>query len=88
MVGVLILVDQDILEAALPIAAHLFILMQELHSEEEQIVKVHRTGGKHPAHVFRIDLTDLDAADIADRLRLLEILSSRDTAVLRAADLA
>ena len=87
MVCILVFVDQNVPEAALPIVAHFLILTQELDRKEQQIVKIHRAGGKHPAHVFRVDLTDLDAADVADRLRLLEILPCRDAAVLRAADL-
>ena len=62
VVCVLILVDKYVLEAALPIASDLFILLQELDREEEQVVKVHRAGSKHAALVFLIDLPDPNAA--------------------------
>ena len=87
MVRVLILVNENILEAALPIKARLFIFTQQLDREEQEIVKVHCASGKHPSHILTVNLADLDAADIAACLCLLQIFPGGNAAILRTADL-
>ena len=88
MVGVLILVDQHILEAPLPVEAHLLLLLQQLYREEDQVVKVHGVGGKHPAHILAVDFADADAADIPALSGTVQIVPGADAAVLCPADLA
>ena len=88
VVGVLILVDQHILEAPLPVEAHLLLLLQQLYREEDQVVKVHGVGGEHPAHILAVDFADADAADIPALSGTVQIVPGADAAVLCPADLA
>ena len=87
VVCVLILVDQHILEAALPVSADLVVLLQELYREGDQIVKVHGPGGKHPAHVLAVDLPDPDPAQVAGHPGLAQVLGGGKLGVLGPADL-
>ena len=41
-VRILILIDEDVLEAALILRANLFIILQQLHRNHEQIIEIHR----------------------------------------------
>ena len=88
VIRVLILVDQHVTEAALPVTAYLLVLLQEPDRIGDQIVEIHRAGGEQAAHILHIDLSDADAADVAAIARPAEVFLRVDLRVLRAADLA
>ena len=44
-VGVLKLIDHQILKARIPTTPHLVMLLQKLHGQQKQIVEVHRVEG-------------------------------------------
>ena len=79
LVGVLILVDHDILEAILVVFEHVGILLKEFDSVVDQVVEVHRVGGQESLLVHGVALSDIfDAAvigrDALDVLRLLHLV--------------
>ena len=84
-VRILILVDEDVSETALPVCTRVLVLLKELNGEEYQIVKVHSPGGKHAAHVLRVYLARLAAEEIPARLGLTQILLRADLLILGAA---
>ena len=86
VVGILILVDQHILEAPLPVCPYILLLLQQLHREEDQVVKVHGVGREHPAHILAVNLSDADAADVPALSGAVQIVSGADAAVLGPAD--
>ena len=63
LVGVLIFVHQNELEAALVMFAHLGVLLQQLEPEREQVVKVHRVG-----RAFAFDVALRQVRDLARRI--------------------
>ena len=87
VVRVLILVDEHITEAALPVLAHVRMLVEQADGVVDQVVKIHRPGGKQTLPVGLVHLTDADAARVVRRLRARQILLRRDAGVLGAADL-
>ena len=58
MVRVLILVDEDITELALVIIAHVLKLLQNLHGQQDDVVKVHGVGCLQPRLVLLVQLRD------------------------------
>ena len=87
IVRVLILVDEDIAEAALPVLAHVLVLVEQADGVVDQVVKIHRPGGKQTLPVGLVHLADADAARVVRRLRARQILLRRDAGILGAADL-
>ena len=64
-VRVLVLVDQDVFEAALPGLQHIGMAAEHAHRVGEQIVEVHGAGGLEPLLVFDEDLRDLALVGLA-----------------------
>ena len=87
VVRVLILVDEHIPELPLPIFAHVVKIAQQAYGVVNQVVKIHRAGGKQAAPVFLIRFANLDFADVPRRPRAGEIRLRRDLRVLGTADL-
>ena len=55
IVGILVLIYQDISEVVLVFAQHVLVLLKEGVGHEEQIVEIHGVAGFQPAVVFHID---------------------------------
>src|SRR3546814_8382418 len=55
-VGVLVLVDQHVLEAALVVLEQVWAALQELHGVAEQVVAVHGAGPEEPGSVLGVDV--------------------------------
>ena len=87
VIRVLILVDEHVAEAALPVLAHVLMLIEQAHGVVDQVVKIHRPGGKQALPVGLVHLADADAARVVRRLRARQILLRRDAGILGAADL-
>ena len=87
VVRVLILVDEHVTEAALPVLAHVLMLIEQADGVVDQVVKIHRPGGKQALPVGLVHLADADAARIVRGLCTRQILLRRDAGVLGAADL-
>ena len=58
VVGVLVLVDEDVAEGAAPALAHLLEQLEGVDRAHQQVVEVHRVGGEHPLLVEREGLGD------------------------------
>ena len=58
VVGVLVLVDEDVAEGAAPALAHLLEQLQDVDRADQEVVEVHRVGLEHPLLVEREDLGD------------------------------
>ena len=58
VVGVLVLVDQDVAEGAPPALPHLLEQLQRVDGAHEEVVEVHRVGLEHPLLVERVNLGD------------------------------
>ena len=65
VVGVLVLVDEDVTEGAPPALADVLEELQHVDRADQQVVEVHRVGLEHPLLVEREDFGDdlLEAAD-------------------------
>ena len=87
IVRVLILVDEHIAEAALPVLAHVRMLVEQAHGVVDQVVKVHRPGGKQALPVGLVYLADADIARVMRGLCARKVLLGRDAGILGAADL-
>ena len=87
IVRVLILVDEHIAEAALPMLAHVRMLIEQAHGVVDQVVKVHRPGGKQALPVGLVYLADADIARVVRGLCARKVLLGRDAGILGAADL-
>ncbi len=61
-VGVLVFVDQQVAQAALPFVAHVFVVAEQLHRQADQVVEIDRLVGRQRGHVAAVD---------ARRLRLV-----------------
>ena len=59
VVGVLILVDANVVEALLVLVEHLGAGAQQLERAHEQVVEVHRVGGAQAAFQLQVDLRGL-----------------------------
>ncbi|CAB4836394.1 unannotated protein [freshwater metagenome] len=55
-VRVLVLVDEDVLEALLVVRQYLTVFAEQLHGLHQQIVEVHRSGLQQPGLVVGVDL--------------------------------
>src|SRR3546814_20960452 len=62
-VGVLVLVDQHVLEAALVVLEQVGAALQELHGVAEQVVAVHGAGPEEPGLVLGVDVGDLASSE-------------------------
>ena len=83
LVGVLVLVDEDVLEALAVVLEHVGVLAEELHGVGEEIVEVHRAGLEQARLVLGIDVGVLAVEDVlGPSLRFLGI----DEFVLPEAD--
>ena len=84
MVRILILVDEDIAELALVIVAHLLKLLQKLHGQKDDVVKIHGVGRTQPPLILRINLRNaLEAVVVA---RVLGKVLRRGHLILGAGD--
>ena len=63
------------------------MLIEQADGVVDQVVKIHRPGGKQALPVGLVHLADADAARVVRRLRARQILLRRDAGVLGAADL-
>ena len=86
-VGVLILVDQHVAEAALPVLQHVGVFLQELDGVADEIVKVHGVGSKAAFCVLGIDLAQLFPPQVGRGARLLKILRRGQPQILGPAHL-
>jgi len=84
-VRVLVLVDQDVFEAALPGFEHIRVRLEQLHRDAEQVVEVHCTRSLEAALVFLEHLTD---AALVRVVGAVEILGDRQALVLGCTDRA
>ena len=57
-VGVLVLVDEDVLEALLVVLEHVGMLVEQPHGDREQVVEVHGAGPLQPGLVLAVDVGD------------------------------
>ena len=64
-VGVLVLVDQDVLEALLVVREHVGVLAEQRDGVHEQVVEVHRAGLLQAGLVLGVDVGDLALEDVA-----------------------
>ena len=64
MVGVLILVDEDVAELLLVVSTHLLVLLQKADGVEDDVVKVQRPGLPQPLFVGGIEPGDLLHAEV------------------------
>ncbi len=58
MVGVLVLVDEDVAEGAAPALADLLVELERVDGADQEVVEVHRVGLEHPLLVEREGLGD------------------------------
>ena len=84
VVGVLVLVDQDVAEGAAPALAHLLEQLQGVDRADQEVVEVHRVGLQHPLLVEREAFGDHLLEDAALRFR---VHVGVDQLVLGAGDL-
>jgi hypothetical protein len=83
LVGVLVLVDQDVLEPPLVVLEHGRVLAQQAQGVAEQVVEVHRAGPAQAVLVFAEHVGDLALEQVAGPLgELLDV----DAVVLGRAD--
>ena len=57
-VRVLILVDQNVLKAALPGLEHIRVTLKQLHGDAQQVIEVHGTGSLEPTLVLNENVAD------------------------------
>ena len=55
-VGVLIFINQHVSEAAMPVTAHLLVLLQQLHRQQQQIIKVESVVGRQGLAVAAVHI--------------------------------
>ena len=82
-VGVLVLVDQDVLEAALVVGEEVGLGVEELDGLGEEVVEVHGPGALEAGLVLPEDVADLP---LVDHLGGLGVLVGRHAVVLGRAD--
>ena len=87
IVGVLILIDHDVLELSGPVSPGFLIGIQQLHGIGDKIIKIHCPHGDHSLYVFDIDLSDGGVPLIAHLPVGLKIVLPGDLLILRLADL-
>ncbi len=64
LVGVLVLVDEDVLEALAVVLEHVGVLAEQLHGVGEQVVEVHRAGLEQAGLVLGVDVGVLAVEDV------------------------
>ena len=84
-VGVLVLVDEDVLEALLVVRQHVGMVAEQLDGLHQQVVEVHRTGLQQAGLIVGVDVGVLAFEDVG---RPLDRLLGSDQLVLPQADLA
>ena len=87
IVRVLILIDKYIFKFGTPVLAHVRMLIEQAHGIVDQVVKVHRPGGKQALPVGLVYLADADIARVVRGLCARQILLRRDAGILGTADL-
>ena len=83
VVRVLVLVDEQVVEHALPALAHVVEALEQLDGAHQQVVEVHRVGGVQPALVELEDVGHDLIEEVAD---VLAELCRGDEAVLLGGD--
>jgi hypothetical protein len=63
VVGVLVLVDQHVREAALVVGADAGVALQQLHRQHQEVVEVHPAGGQQPVLVAAVQLDQVRVAE-------------------------
>ena len=71
MVGILVLVNEDVAKLFLVIGPDLLILLQQMDRVEDDVVKIHRIGLPQAAIIAGVDLGDAGHAPVAGGLGLL-----------------
>ena len=87
IVRVLILVDEHVAETPLPVLTHVRMLVEQADGVVDEVVKIHRPGGKQALPVGLVYLADADIARVVRGLCARKVLLGRDAGVLGAADL-
>mgnify|MGYP007060499287 CR=1 FL=1 len=82
IVGVLILVNEDIAELLLVVAAHLLKAQQQAHGVEDDVVKVQGAGFPQPPLVLHINFGDLGEAVVTGLLALPLVVLGQEHLVL------
>jgi hypothetical protein len=78
-VGVLVLVDQHVPEAAAVLVAHLGEELEEVHAAEEEVVEVHRV---HRVDPLLVELVDVGRGLLEEAPHLLAVARGVDQLVL------
>jgi hypothetical protein len=82
-VGVLVLVDEDVLEALLVVLQHIGTRAEQAHGDGEQVVEVHGARLLEAGLVLAVDVGDLP---LEDGRRLGGVVGRQDEVVLGGAD--
>ena len=69
LVGVLVLVDEDVLEALPVVLEHVGVIAEQAHGVDEQVVEVHRPCLLEPGLVLAVDVGLLALEDVRGRAR-------------------
>ncbi len=84
VVGVLVLVDEDVAEGAAPALAHLLEELERVHRAHQQVVEIHRVGLEHP---LLVEVVDAGRRLLEDAALGLRVGVGVDQLVLGARDL-
>ena len=87
VIGILILVDQDIAEFFLIVRPHLVKALQQPDRVEDDVIKIQGIGVPEPALIFHIDLGNLGQPEIPRLLALGQIVGSQLHGVLGPGDI-
>ena len=87
VIGILILVDQDIAEFFLIVRPHLVKALQQPDRVEDDVIKIQGIGVPEPALIFHIDLGNLGQPEIPRLLALGQIVGSQLHGVLCPGDI-
>jgi len=84
-IRVLVLIDQDVLEALPVVLGHLVVSAEQFHAQHQQIVEVHGTGAPQPLLVLGIDASHftVERPAAVGRLGPLRSLRRRGELVLQ-----
>ena len=77
-VGILILINEHIAEAALPVIPHILMLFQQGDGIEQEIVKIHGVAGIQPAHILPVDLPHLLPVQIIGCLGITAVILGKN----------
>ena len=59
MVGVLVFVDQYVMEFLLVFLANFRVVLEQVHGQQQQVVKVHSVALLHALHIQPVDFCQL-----------------------------